>query len=129
MGHNFFKKGQRKWAAALHLSKALYHILRSLGNCCIGSTVSSKTYPEKGDAAELVPLTLHGILDGFDSAAGLCPEEKPFTSEKGVPVRVLQIQTQHFSAVGRFVYFHTHILSRSFFILLLTADKKFASHK
>lgn len=129
MGHNFFKKGQRKWAAALHLSKA-HQILRSLGNCCIGSTVSSKTYPEKGDAAELIPLTLQGILDGFDGAAGLCPEEKQFTTEKGVPVRVLQIQTQHFSAVGRYthtlkIFFH----SVSALYKLLTADKKFASHK
>lgn len=89
------------WAAALR------QIWRWLGDCCIGSTVSCKTCPGRGDAAELVPLTLHGILDRSDSAAGLCHEEKPFTTEKGVPVRVLQ--TQRFSAVERFVYFHTHL--------------------
>jgi len=78
-----------------------------LGDCCSGSAGSCKTCPERGDAAELVPLTLHGILDRFDSAAGLCHEEKQFATEKGVPVRVLQ--TRHFSDVERFVYFHTHI--------------------
>lgn len=104
---------------------------RSSGGCCIGSPVSCKPWPERGDAAELVPLTLHGILDRFDSAAGLCCEEQQFTTEKGVPA----VQTQHFSDVERFVCFHTHILSRSFFhsssalFKLLTADKKFVSHK
>lgn len=45
---------------------------RSQAGCCIGSPVSCKPCPERGDTAELVPLTLHGILDRFDSAAGLC---------------------------------------------------------
>lgn len=86
------------------------HRLRDLWE----AAVSRKPCPERGDAAELVPLTLHGISDRFDSAAGLCYEEQQFTTEKGVPA----IQTQHFSDVERFVCFHTHTLSRSFFILL-----------
>lgn len=102
-GHNLLKRGQSEWAASSQ------QIRRSLGNCCTDSTASCKTCPERGDAAELVPLTLRGILDRFDSAAGLCHEEKQFSTEKGVPVRVLQIERQHFSALERFVYFHTHI--------------------
>lgn len=118
--------------------KALHQIRRYLGNCCIGSTVSCKTCPERGDAAELVPLTLHGVLDRFDSAAGLCHEEKQFVTERGVPVRVLQIQTQHFSAVERifFIFIHTYTRTLKIFFhsasaqyKLLTADKKFASLK
>lgn len=78
---------------------------RSSGGCYIGSPVSCKPCPERGDAAELVPLTLHGILDRFDSAAGLCCEEQQFTAEKGVPA----IQTQHFSDVEiMFVFIHTY---------------------
>lgn len=69
MGHNLCKRGQRECAAALHQTG------RSLGDCCIGPALSRKACPERGDAAELVPLTRHGILDRFGCAAGLCHEE------------------------------------------------------